>query len=142
MKILCLWETHHNHPLNDGPDITFIHTIEELVTLLEYGEGLEYYDKFLINVSLNAATVVHRDGKVVEYNEPYNGIDVFGQNIEKWQLDKKQIAFIGSDITTMKRYLDLYPCLNGTSIIDTCSTKYCKELKSFTDPDYQRTLNP
>lgn len=100
----CIGVIHWLEARNDK--ITLVENIEDAVYTLEYDEGVGNYDKIIFDASLPAASVIHEDGRVKDYNGALNGIDLIVENFYHWGLDKKSNVIV--ILTAFDKFVNEY----------------------------------
>lgn len=93
--------------LQDKTDtIKIARTIEDASYYLEYEDSYRNYDKFLLDASLPAASVLHQDGCTKDYYGSYNGIDFMMDNFSTLEIDIRNVAILTAYAPQVKKYID------------------------------------
>lgn len=85
--------------------IKLVKNLEDASYYLEYEEFYGDYDKFLMDASVPAASVLHPDGRQTEYNDLYNGIDYIADNFEGLGIDMGRVAILTAFALQVEEYL-------------------------------------
>lgn len=92
---------------NSDNNIKIAKNLEDASYYLEYEDEESYrdYDKFLMDASIPAASVLHSDGTQTEYNDLYNGIDYIADNFKGLGIDMKRVAILTAFALQVEEYL-------------------------------------
>ena len=90
--------------------IKLVKNLEDASYYLEYEEAYRNYDKFLMDASVPAASVLHLDGSQMDYNGLYNGIDYTIDSFKGLGIDMSKVAILTAYALQVKGYLAIkYP---------------------------------
>lgn len=90
--------------------IELVKNLEDASYYLEYEELYRDYDKFLMDASVPAASVLHPDGRQMEYNDLYNGIDYIADSFKELGIDMNKVAILTAFALQVEEYLaEKYP---------------------------------
>lgn len=90
--------------------IKLVKNLEDVCYYLEYEKLYRNYDKFLMDASVPAASVLHPDGRQTEYNDLYNGIDYMADSFEELGIDMSKVAILTAFALQVEGYLaEKYP---------------------------------
>lgn len=79
--------------------------LEDACYFLQYEEPYRDYDKFIMDASVPAASVIHPDGRQTEYNGLYNGIDYIADNFEGLGIDLNRVAILTAFALQVEEYV-------------------------------------
>lgn len=138
MKIFVLEDDGNCKALIDwikdlADEVMHVKNIEDMAYYLEYEEGYEDYEKFIIDASLPAASVLHLDGTEEEYNGALNGIDYMLDNFPRLgiELHDKRVAVLTAFAGSIEGHLKSKQRECCFSIIDKNDNQLKKRLQDF-----------
>lgn len=118
---------------NLGDEVMHVKNIEDMAYYLEYEEGYKDYDKYIIDASLPAASVLHPDETEEEYNGTLNGIDYMLENFPKLgiELHDERVAVLTAFAGSIEGHLKSKQTACCFSIIDKNDNKLKNRLQEF-----------
>ena len=85
--------------------IKLVKNLEDASYYLEYEGAYRNYDKFLMDASVPAASVLHFDGSQTDYNGHYNGIDYITDSFKGLGIDMNKVAILTAYAPQIEKYL-------------------------------------
>lgn len=116
-----------------GDEVLHVKNIEDMAYYLEYEEGYKDYDKFVIDASLPAASVLHLDGAEEEYNGALNGIDYMLENFPRLgiELHGRRVVVLTAFAGTIEGHLKSKQMECCFSVIDKNDSQLKSRLQEF-----------
>lgn len=90
---------------NSDNNIKIAKNLEDASYYLEYVELYMDCDKFLMDASVPAASVLHPDGSQANYNDLYNGIDYTIDSFTGLGIDMSKVAILTAYAQSVQEYL-------------------------------------
>lgn len=113
--------------------IKIVDNLEDAYYFLEYEDEFRHYDKYIIDASVRAASVLYLDGTQKSYNSTLNGIDFVVDNFEQMGIDKHKVAFLTAFYFQVNDYLKLVAGYNRIKIINKNDSDLTRRLQEFLD---------
>lgn len=85
--------------------VQHVKNLEDTSYYLEYEEIYKHYDKFLMDASVPAASILHPDDTEADYNGLYNGIDYITDNFKRLEIAWDKVAIFTAYALQVEEYL-------------------------------------
>ena len=122
--------------LSVNHDVKYVKTIEETFTYIQFENGLNITDKFIIDASLDAGALYYYDnGEFIqkEYNGVLNGLDMIIDNFHRWGLNesKNKVAVLTAFDGAVKNYNIPGEIRKNITILSKNSDDIVREIQHF-----------